>query len=460
MNRIVLPHNGWRPREYQMPAWAALEAGCKRLALAWHRRAGKDDICLHWAATAAMTQVGTYWHMLPQQNQARKAIWDAVNPKTGRRRIDDAFPEELRATTREQDMLIRFKNGSTWQVVGSDNYNALVGSPPLGVVFSEYALSDPSSWAFIRMILAENGGWALFISTPRGNNHFAKLVRYAMGEGASEWFGQVLAVEDTGAIPPDVIAREQRELTAERGEKEAEAIVAQEYRCDFNAAIPGAYYGAHMSAVDREGRLGDYPWITSLPVGTAWDIGHSDSTVIWFFQQLKSGRIRLIDVLEGSGVGIDWYAAKLRERQYAYADHIWPHDGGHGNIRDIGGTSLEANAKALGVRPIRVLERDQTVQMGIQAVRQMFPMLEFNSRPLPFLGETQDEANARMARACDALRGYRRVWDEKNQRMSDNPLHDWCSNTADSLRYLARGRRPFFTPADRAGRPQRAITDD
>jgi phage terminase large subunit len=442
-----------------MPAWAALEGGAKRLALAWHRRAGKDDVCLHWAATCAMTRVGGYWHMLPQHNQARKAIWDAINPATGRRRIDDAFPKELRDSTREQDMFIRFKNGSTWQVVGSDNYNALVGSPPVGVVFSEYALSDPSSWAFIRPILAENNGWALFISTPRGNNHFAKLVRYAMDNGP-EWFGQVLAVEDTQAISPEIIAREQRELTAERGEREAEAIIAQEYRCDFNAAIPGAYYGFHMTAADKEGRIGDYPWLPSLPVGTAWDLGHGDSTVVWFYQQLRSGRIRLIDVLEGSGVGIDWYTSKLNQRQYTYADHIWPHDGGHGNIRDVAGNSLEANAKALGVRPIRILERDPTVQMGIQAVRQLFPLLEFNSKPLPFLGETQDEANARMTRACDALRQYRRVWDEKNQRMSDNPLHDWTSNTADALRYLARGRKPFYSPpAGNGGRPTQAITD-
>jgi phage terminase large subunit len=232
---------------------------------------GKDDVCLHWAATCAMTRVGGYWHMLPQHNQARKAIWDAINPSTGRRRIDDAFPLALRDSTREQDMFIRFKNGSTWQVVGSDNYNALVGSPPVGVVFSEYALSDPSSWAFIRPILAENGGWALFISTPRGNNHFAKLVRYAQANPA-EWFGQVLTVEDTGAIAPDVIAREQRELVAERGEKEAEAIIAQEYRCDFNAAIPGAYYGPHMTRAEQEGRIGDFPWIRasrSAPPGTS-----------------------------------------------------------------------------------------------------------------------------------------------------------------------------------------------
>jgi hypothetical protein len=456
---IILPANGWRPRPKQMPAWAALESGRTRLALAWHRRFGKDEVSLHWAAVSAMTRVGNYWHMLPMANQARKAIWDAINPVTGRRRIDDAFPLEIRANTRDQDMLIRFKNGSTWQVVGSDNFNALVGSPPVGVVFSEYALSDPSSWAFIRPILAENNGWALFISTPRGNNHFAKLVRYAM-DNPGDWFGQVLTVEDTGAIPPEVMARERRELSAERGEKEAEAIIAQEYYCDFNAAIPGAYYGSHMTTADRDGHIGDYPWLPNLQVGTAWDLGHGDSTVIWFFQQLHNGRVRLIDVLEGSGVGIDWYAAKLRQREYAYAEHIWPHDGGHGNIRDVAGNGLQANAKSLGVRPIRVLDRDSSVQIGIQAVRQMFPMLEFNAKPLPFDGETQDEANARMSRALDGLRQYRRVWDEKNQRMSDNPLHDWTSNTADALRYLARGKRPFFSAGQREGRPRQAITDD
>jgi hypothetical protein len=196
------------------------------------------------------------------------------------------------------------------------------------------------------------------------------LVQYAQAN-PNEWFGQVLTVDDTGAISKETMDRERRELIAERGEKEAEAIIAQEYYCDFNAAIPGAYYGPHMTAAQREGRIGDFPWIPSQPVGTAWDIGHNDSTVIWFFQQMRGGKIRLIDVLEGSGVGIDWYAAKLREREYAYADHIWPHDGGHKNIRDIGGTSLEASAKMLGIRPIRVLDRDPSVQVGIQAVRQM-----------------------------------------------------------------------------------------
>lgn len=424
-----------------MNAWAALERGVKRLALAWHRRAGKDDVCLHWAATAAMERVGPYWHMLPMANQARKAIWDAVNPKTGRRRIDDAFPIELRESTRENDMFIRFKNGATWQVVGSDNYNALVGSPPVGIVFSEYALADPSAWALLRPILAENGGWALFISTTRGRNHFTKLVEYA--KTADDWYGETLTIEDTKALSMEAIETERRELTAERGAEEAAAIIAQEYYCDADASIPGAYYGALMSKATKEERIGVFPWLPNEPVGTAWDLGSGDSTVVWVYQQPANGRVRLIDVISGSGVGIDWYIRKLKDRPYDYADHIWPHDGGHKNIRDVGGDTLKITAQKLGLKPLRIMANDLGLQNGISAVRQMLPLCEFNTDPIPFADESMDEARQRMSRALDAIKQYRRIFDEKLQRFSDAPLHDWASDFADSLRYLAIGRKEF-----------------
>jgi hypothetical protein len=84
---ITLP-NEWRPRAYQQRLWRYLEAGGKRAVGVWHRRAGKDEVCLHWTACAAMQRVGNYWHMLPEASQARKAIWDAINPHTGLRRIE------------------------------------------------------------------------------------------------------------------------------------------------------------------------------------------------------------------------------------------------------------------------------------------------------------------------------------------------------------------------------------
>lgn len=235
---ITLPNNGWRPRRYQMPLWTHLEHGGRRAVAVWHRRAGKDEVCLHWSAIAAMKRPATYWHMLPEANQARKAIWEAINPHTGKRRIDEAFPKEIRETSREQEMMIKFVNGSTWQVVGSDNYDSLVGSPPAGVVFSEWALAKPDAWAYLRPILAENGGWALFIYTPRGDNHGKSTYDLALIE--PDWFCELLTADETGVFDPDTLEAERREMISQFGQSRGNALFKQEYYCSWVEAFEGA----------------------------------------------------------------------------------------------------------------------------------------------------------------------------------------------------------------------------
>lgn len=387
----------------------------------WHRRSGKDDVALHWTATQAIQKPATYWHLLPQSNQARKAVWDAVDPHTGIRRIDWAFPKEIRETTREQDMLIRFLNGSTWQVVGSDNYNALVGSPPYGVVYSEYMLSDPNAWSFIRPILRENGGWALFNGTPRGRNHLHGL--YELGLKEPGWFSQLLTVKDTGAMSVDDLERERREIASERGDDEARNIINQEYFCSWDAAIPGSYYGRIIAKLEADGRIGHVPHDPSLPVITGWDIGVGDATAIWFVQQ-KGKAVHWIDYYENSGVGADHYAKVIREKPYIYEGHYLPHDA---DDREWGNnaTSRLAVLKGLGVKPCRVLP-NASIDDGINAVRVLLERSYFDK------SEATD-------RGLNGLRQYQKKWDEKLKRFADSPLHDWTSHGADAARTLAQG---------------------
>jgi hypothetical protein len=150
--------------------------------------------------------------MLPQISQGRRAIWAAVNPHTGKRRIDEAFPQAIRASTNENEMFIRFKNGSTWTVTGSDAYDSLVGSPPAGIVFSEWSRANPSAWAYLAPILVENNGWSLFITTPLGNNHAKSM--YTMGRNDPSWFAEVSTVADTQAIPFDAVEAQRKEYHA------------------------------------------------------------------------------------------------------------------------------------------------------------------------------------------------------------------------------------------------------
>jgi len=416
---IVLPANGWKPRPYQRDLWNYLERGGKRAVAIWHRRAGKDEVCLHWTASAAFMRVGVYWHMLPEANQARKAIWDAVNPHTGQRRVNEAFPIRARESTRETDMAIRLINGSHWQLVGSDNYNSLVGSPPVGVVFSEFALADPSAWGYLRPILAENNGWALFITTPRGRNHASTF--YEAARQDRNWFAEQLPATETNVFTREQLETEHRELLREYGPDDGEARYRQEYLVSFDAGVMGSYYGSLMEAAEKEKRITRVPHEPTLPVHTAWDLGIGDATAIWCCQMVGQ-EVRLIDYHENSGVGLDWYVRELDKRPWKWGEHVLPHDA---EARELGtGRSRLEVLRSLGLGRAQVLP-NQKIEDGINAARMMLPRCWFDAD--------------KCARGIQALQNYRRSWNEALRTYSDRPLHDWTSHGADAFRYLALG---------------------
>lgn len=396
--------------------------GGKRASVIWPRRHGKDDVALHYTACAAHERTGVYWHLLPQQNQARKAIWDAIDPHTGQRRIDNAFPRELRETTREQDMMIRLKCGSTWQVIGSDNYDALVGTPPIGVVFSEWALSNPQAWSLIRPILAENNGWAMFITTPRGRNHAHRM--HEMAEGSEDWFSQRLTAAETGVFSPETLQSERAEMIQERGEEDGEAIFQQEYMTSFSAGLPGAYYAKLIDRLEADGRVGFVPHNPQKQVHTAWDLGRNDATAIWFVQSNGSGW-DVIDYYANTSVGIDHYVKVVREKVYNYGEHLLPHDAENEQLVSTTG-SIAETATSMGLQRVRVVPRTKSVANDINEVRQILPMCRFDKD--------------KTAKGLDALRSYRRIWDEKLKAYRDTPLHDWASDPADAFRTFAVGK--------------------
>lgn len=401
-----------------MALWSYLERGGTRAVEVAHRRWGKDDVTMRWTSCALHTRVGNYWHMLPLANQARRAIWEAINPHTGLRRIDEAFPEALRETTRENEMLIKFKVGSTWQVVGSDNYNALVGAPPIGVVFSEYALADPNAWGYLRPILLENKGWAAFIYTPRGRNH--GLTLYESARDDPGWFAEINPADKTGIFDPADLERERRELIRENGDDVGNALFEQEYMCSFNAPVFGAYYAREMDRAEQEKRIGRVPWDSAAQVHTAWDLGIGDSTAIWFVQRI--GReLRVVDYLENHGVGLDWYAREIKSKPYTYGEHLVPHDAEQRELTS--GITRREFLVRLGIKT-RVIPR-QTVDDGIAAARHLLASAVFDAD--------------KCARGIEALRNYRRDYDDVKKVYRPQPLHDWCSHAADAWRYLALG---------------------
>ena len=434
--RIRLPHNGWTPRAYQMDFWQYMINGGKRAVLRFHRRAGKDAMSMHWTAYAMMLKPGNYWHLLPEANQARKALWLGVNPHTGVRIIDEVFPKELRKRTVDNEMIIELINGSIWQVIGSDRYDSLVGSPPAGIVFSEYALSNPSAWDMTRPMLLENGGWAIFNSTVRGKNHFWDLGEYARGQ--NDWFFQQLDADRSGVFTEEQLAGELRELQATRGVAEGTAIYRQEYMNDPNAAIPGAYYGEWLTRASDEGRICKLPHNPMLPVYTSWDIGISDNTDIWFVQ--AAGReFHVLEHYGDNNKSASHYAKIILDKPYTYANHILPHDAG---TREKGsGKTYQEYLSDAGLFKTTLAPK-LSVQFGIDSVRSILDRCYFDSD--------------KCRNGLMALQAYRKEYDDRLKTFKDNPLHDWSSHASDAFRYFAVGYRPHV---DTSHLPQSADMD-
>jgi len=425
---IVLP-NGWTPRAYQLPLWTALERGTKRAVAVWHRRAGKDSLGINWTAAQAVQRPGVYWHLAPTQRQVRKIIWDNVDSK-GRRVTAQAFPEAIRRSTHQQEMKIELKGGSIWQCVGSDNYDSLVGANPVGVVFSEYSLADPAAWNYLRPILAENDGWALFLYTPRGRNHGFRL--WQMANTNEDWYCETLTVDDTHAVSEDAVQ-------AERRAGMSEDMIQQEFFCSFSAANPGAYYGAEMQAAYAEGRVGKVPYARGTPLETWWDLGMDDSTSIWITQTVAR-EIRVLAYYEANSRGLehysDWLHAWAEERELRYERHGLPHDV---DVRELGtGKSRkEVLEDELRIQPVEVAPR-LPVNDGINAVRRLLPQCWF------------DETGCEQGLSC--LMEYTKVFDERQGVFQQKPLHNWASHGADAFRTMATlhpGHGPVLTAQGR-----------
>lgn len=427
MPSVDLP-NGWTPRPYQMDAWSYLENGGRHAELIWHRRAGKDEIALHRIACAAHERPANYWHMLPEYSQARKAIWDAVNPRTGRKRIDEAFPHELRARTLDQEMKIVFKVGSSYQVIGSDDPNRLVGSTPAGIVYSEWALSNPNARAYLRPIIAENNGWQLFITTPRGRNHAYNTYKAAQrnmnnGEDA---FAQILDVNATGMLTPEQLTRELRDYIDDFGEDYGRAKFEQEYLCSFEAAIMGAILARSLGIAEKEGRVSDDVQYdpAGAPFEITCDLGRRDTATWWFWQPMVGG-YQIPDYDSGFGIDAEEWCARLDARLRTHGGRdvlgrIWlPHDA-RAKTFSAKRSTVEIFVEYFGADKIAMVPRS-SIADRVNAARVLTPRVKWNE--------------TKCARGLDGLRSWRYEYDDEKKIFSSDPLHDWASHDGDGYSY-------------------------
>lgn len=396
---------GYIPRPLQL----LLHRAFKRFnVVVCHRRFGKTHLALNEIIDKAFRNQlknPQYAYIAPTYGQAKRIAWDLLK---------DYLKDIPGVIINEADLRIDIPRPATKDririiLLGAENPGSVRGIYLDGAVFDEYAEMNPEIWSsVVRPLLSDRKGWALFIGTPKGANHFYEI--YKAAAASDEWFTAIYKASETGII-------DQIELTSAKASM-SDNEYAQEFECSFSAALVGAYFGKEMEKAEQEKRITDVPYDPILPVFTYWDLGMDDTTVIWFGQNLGGREIRWIDYVEESGMGFDYYARVLKEKGYVYEEHVLPHDGA---VRELGtGKSRMETLQALcrGVK-VRVAQKHAPAD-GINASRLLLAKSWFDK--------------TKCHNGIEALKNYERVWDSKNKIFQQRPKHNWASHAADAFR--------------------------
>lgn len=406
-------------RDYQEEVNQAIFLeGKKKILQILHRRAGKTINILSTIVGILHERVGLGLYTFPEFKQARRNIWNGMDSK-GRKYLD-YIPKDLIKRIDKQEMLIEFKNGSLFQLGGTDNYDSLIGSNPIVIVYDEFALQDPMARLLLKPILLENDGIEIFVFTPRGRNHGYKVYKEAL-DNPDEWYCALYTIDQTQQNDGSPVIKKEAvdDLIKDGYDKE---LAKQEFYCSFEAGQVGSYYASQIETLEKKDHIKDFEIVPELPCRTVWDLGFSDDMGIAIVQNFGP-EIRIIGYIRGSGEGFPYYVTKLeefkKEHSIQYIEHYAPHDI---KIHELstGKTRLQ---KAYEYGITFEVVPNLNIADGINLVRGLLPACWFHKTNCQYL--------------VDSLRDYHKEYDTKNGCFKSHPVHDWTSHGADVMRYLA-----------------------
>ncbi len=428
-NKVQEISTGYRPR----PLQDMIHREMKRFnVLVFHRRFGKTVLAINDMIDRGLRcnlHNPQYAYIAPTYKQAKMVAWEYLLDYTRNIPGVEVNKSELSVTIFRpgNDDKIKF------MLLGAESPDALRGLYLDGCILDEYAQCDPIIWGqILRPALSDRKGWAIFIGTPKGENHFFKIYQSAMA--LDNWYTKMYKASETGYVDAEELVDARATMT--------EAEYNQEYECDFTAAIVGSYYGEIVNEIRDLGQITSVPYNPALPVDTHWDLGIGDATCIWFRQRVGD-RYRYIDYEEHDGKGLDFYAKLLKEKNYAYGRHVWPHDGA---AKELGsGKTRQEVMRGHGI--IVEIQKRQNIDDGVQACRMILPMSDFDA--------------IKCERGISALSNYQKEWDSKLNMFKNKPKHDWASNGADAFRISGLDNRSDsqFSSGSRKQLPRTAIGD-
>lgn len=414
------------PRWYQIEAIQALENGVKFAVWCWSRRGGKDLTAFNYAVKKMVDEPMNVVLVFPTMKQGKDAFWDNLE-NDGFRTLDH-IPKSLIDRQDNNTMRIGLKNGSTFQILGTTDPDALRGANGKIYIFSEFVDEPDSALEVVRPVVAVNGGQIIIISTPKidgiSGATFERLYKRALDnwtKGPKTQFASLITAHEY--LSAEVLEELRQESIEKWGN---DFFFRQEYLCDFGQVSSSSYYGGVLKVAEAKGRIGHFPYDSAFPAYSAWDLGISDSTAITMFQYIKK-QPRIIDYFEINDIANEPIVRYIQSKPYNFGWHFFPHDG---SVRDSDAVQRIEKIRDLGLVNSSLLIREP-VDDGIKRVVEQLATTEWNE------GTTTD------------LRKKLMMYQRKFNALTGDymgPEHKTVSHAADSVRAMYKAIESDFDP--------------
>lgn len=364
--------------------------------LNWGRRTGKSTLAIHETFKRAIMNQGRYWIISPTYKQSKNIYWRSL--------INQLPLEDMKRN--ETELILTLPNNSLIELKGADQPDSLRGAGIEGVILDEYAFMKPDVWEeIIRPMLLDSKGWAIFISTPNGFNHFWELSEEAKKKPNWEYFH---------ATTYDNPYIDKEELDQEREHSDPDTF-AQEYLGEFKK-VKGLVYPKFNRDVHVV-KSSDIPTEGTRYVGV--DFGFTNPTAMLFAIVDYDNNWYIYDEVYQSGLtteqGVNLYNQKVASQ------HIT------GNVGDSAAAQEIANWKAMGVYINPIEKKSDSIQAGIQLIQDRL-VVQPNNKPRLFIAEN-------CKNTIWEFETYRYEEQKEDRNAPEQPIKE-NDHTMDALRYL------------------------
>lgn len=291
------------------------------------------------------------WYVAPTYRQAKNIVWEDLK----------LLLEGKYIKKNDTDLTLTLKNGTTIELKGSENVDALRGTRIDLIIFDEVAfmINWDIIWKALRPVLADSKGDAWFISTPNGFNHFKDLYEMEKTDKAYKSFS--FTSFDNPFLDASEIEDMRKEMSAEAFAQEVMAefvkmagIIYKDYSLDVHIGV--------LPELDT----GEFTFIRSVDFGfrhkTAVLWGALSDRHLYIYDALYVNQMRTKDLAETIRL-----KDRTRKITYAWGDSAQP--------------QILADLDSYGVHFEPVKKGADSVVNGIQLVSK-YLKYDANSEPI------------------------------------------------------------------------------